>query len=134
MKTRGQQHRIWLTELSTRLSPAVQLDGLDVSFQAAPPPELLPANIAFRKWDIKTDVPDELLGRYDIVHIRNFLFVLLDAEVPTALANLVKLLSTYQLSAAPRLRASERLTRTSLSFRARRSSPMGRAGHGVLAH
>lgn len=86
--------RIWLTDLSRSL-PDAQLEGLDVSFNAATPPGLLPANVVLRQWNVKEAVPDELVGRYDVVHIRNFVFVLLDAEIPQALQRLVKLLSEF---------------------------------------
>lgn len=44
---------------------------------------------------MKDDVPDNLVECYDLVHIRNFLFVLLDADIPRVITNLVKLLSKF---------------------------------------
>ncbi|CAH0026872.1 unnamed protein product [Clonostachys rhizophaga] len=82
----------WLTDLSSRLPSTVELDGLDISFHATPPVEWLPPNITLRHWNIKDEVPEELVGYYDIVHIRNFLFVLLDSETPQVLNNLVRLI------------------------------------------
>ncbi|KAG6357744.1 hypothetical protein INS49_013623 [Diaporthe citri] len=81
----------WITDLSPHL-PSAQLDGLDVSFDAAPPREWLPPNVTLRSFDVKGDVPADLLGCYDVVHIRNFAFVLLDEELAQALSNLAKLL------------------------------------------
>ncbi|KAK4233004.1 hypothetical protein C8A03DRAFT_48307 [Achaetomium macrosporum] len=84
---------IWLSELASSLPETVQLDGLDVSLQAAPPPQWLPANVTLRRFDIKNPaVPPELIGAYDVVHIRNFAFVLRDDEIPGSLARLVALL------------------------------------------
>ncbi|KAI1325558.1 S-adenosyl-L-methionine-dependent methyltransferase [Xylariaceae sp. FL0255] len=97
----GPQHRIadvgtgtgvWLADISTRLPASVQLDGLDISFKATPPPQWLPSNISLLEWDIKQPVPDHLIGQYDIVHIRLFIFVLLNEEVSGILAKLFKLL------------------------------------------
>ena len=84
-------HRVWLTDLSTRFPSTVQLAGIDVSFNAAPPPEWLPANMTLQHWDIREPVPAELVGVYDIVHIRNFAFVLRDEEIPDVLDKLVQL-------------------------------------------
>jgi hypothetical protein len=85
--------RTWLTDLASCLPKTVQLEGLDVSLSAAPPPSWLPANVTLRHWDVKDAVvPADLLGAYDVVHIRNFAFVLRDDDVPGVLARLVSLL------------------------------------------
>ncbi|KAI2628869.1 S-adenosyl-L-methionine-dependent methyltransferase [Hypoxylon sp. NC1633] len=83
---------IWLTDVAARLPPTTRLEGLDVSFHAAPPLEYLASNITLRNWDVKGDVPAELVERYDVVHIRNFVFVLCDDDIPKVLSNLMKLL------------------------------------------
>lgn len=72
----------------------MHLDGLDISFDATPPPEWLPPNMTLRHCDIKADIPEELVGVYDIVHIRHFIFVLLDDDLKPVLTNLIRLLST----------------------------------------
>ncbi|ROV90906.1 hypothetical protein VMCG_09957 [Cytospora schulzeri] len=83
---------IWLLDLASKLPGTARIDGLDVSLDAAPQPELFPANVTLREWDIKKPVPEDLVGVYDIVHIRNFSFVLLDAEIPQVLRNLSDLI------------------------------------------
>ncbi|KAI1262493.1 S-adenosyl-L-methionine-dependent methyltransferase [Xylariaceae sp. FL1019] len=83
---------IWLTDLSTRLPTTAKLEGLDISLEALPPLDLVPSNVSFRQFDIKKDIPEELIGVYDVVHIRLFVFVLLDDEVPAAVRQLAKLL------------------------------------------
>jgi hypothetical protein len=83
---------VWLTELASHLPSTVQLDGLDVSFEAAPLAKWLPSNVTLRHWNIKEPVPHELVGAYDIVHVRNFLFVLRDSDMPGVLERLVSLL------------------------------------------
>ncbi|CZT23716.1 uncharacterized protein RCC_09430 [Ramularia collo-cygni] len=82
---------IWLTELADRL-PSAQLDGLDVSFDALPPCKWLPQNVRRLHWDVTHDVPPELEGQYDLVHIRLFAFVLLNDDLPGVLERLAKLL------------------------------------------
>ncbi|PYH92140.1 S-adenosyl-L-methionine-dependent methyltransferase [Aspergillus ellipticus CBS 707.79] len=83
---------IWLTDLARRLPDSVSLDGLDISFDAAPPPKWLPSNITLKSFDIKADVPDHLRGIYDIVHIRNFSFIIRDPEIEQVTRNLLQVL------------------------------------------
>ncbi|KAB8268980.1 hypothetical protein BDV30DRAFT_230239 [Aspergillus minisclerotigenes] len=79
--------------LSRRLPPSVQLDGFDISFEAVPTQEWLPPNMKLIHWDGKTDVPKETEGRYDVMHLRHFIFVLLAEEIKYTLEKLLKLLS-----------------------------------------
>ncbi|KAI0107713.1 S-adenosyl-L-methionine-dependent methyltransferase [Nemania sp. FL0031] len=83
---------IWLTDMSTRLPPTAQLDGLDISLKSTPPEQCLPPNVTFRLWDIKEAVPQDLVEKYDVVHVRLLIFVLHNDEVPVVLQNLTKLL------------------------------------------
>ncbi|KAI1392525.1 S-adenosyl-L-methionine-dependent methyltransferase [Hypoxylon trugodes] len=83
---------VWLTDLGARLPSSVQLDALDVSFHALPPKEWLPQNVTVRHWDVKGDVLDDLVGVYDVVNMRNFVFVIKNDEIKHVLANLLKIL------------------------------------------
>lgn len=82
---------IWLMDLSRQLPLTSQLDGFDVDTSQAPPTEWLPANVNIRKWDIFTEVPDELVGQYDIVHLKLLVFVVKGDPVPI-LRNLLRML------------------------------------------
>lgn len=46
-----------------------------------------------RDWNVKKPAPAALIGAYDLVHIRNFAFVLQDVEISSILDNLIALLS-----------------------------------------
>ncbi|KAI1496242.1 S-adenosyl-L-methionine-dependent methyltransferase [Biscogniauxia marginata] len=83
---------IWLTDIGAQLPSSVQLDGLDISFDATPPPSWLPPNVRLQHWDIKEDVPDDLAGKFDIVNIRHFCFVFKNDDIQPVLKNLVRLL------------------------------------------
>ncbi|KAI0553288.1 S-adenosyl-L-methionine-dependent methyltransferase [Xylaria curta] len=83
---------IWLTDMSGRLPATTRLEGLDISLKATPPAEWLPPNVTFRVWDIKQAVPESLVGKYDVVHVRLLSFVLRDDEVPSVLQNLTQLI------------------------------------------
>ncbi|KAI1205771.1 S-adenosyl-L-methionine-dependent methyltransferase [Annulohypoxylon truncatum] len=82
---------IWLFDVRDKLNQA-QLDGFDISFDAAPPSETLPPQVAFRHWDVKSDVPEDLVGVYDIINVRHFGFVLLNDDIPSVVAKLISLL------------------------------------------
>ncbi|PIG79501.1 hypothetical protein AARAC_000345 [Aspergillus arachidicola] len=83
---------IVVKNLSHRLPPSAQLDGFDISFEAVPPQEWLPPNMKLIHWDSKTDVLKEAEGKYDVMHLRHFLFVLLAEEIKSTLEKLLKLL------------------------------------------
>jgi hypothetical protein len=86
--------RVWLTDLVDEFSATVQLDGLDISFDAAPPGDWLPHNMSLHRWDIKAEVPEHLVGVYDVVHVRHFAFVLQEHDLNGVLDNLLTLLSS----------------------------------------
>ncbi|RAH51864.1 S-adenosyl-L-methionine-dependent methyltransferase [Aspergillus piperis CBS 112811] len=83
---------IWLTDLASKLPESVRLDGLDVSFDAAPLREWLPPNVTLHYWDVKSPVPEHLVGAYDLVNVRFFTIVLRNSEIKDALNNLSRLL------------------------------------------
>lgn len=54
-----------------------------------------------RKWDIRQPLPEDLVGAYDVVHIRNFAFVLRDRDISQILHKLVKMISKTFEGSAP---------------------------------
>ncbi len=84
--------RLWLADLSRQVSNKAQLDGFDIDTSQAMPKEWLPSNVHVRKWDVTTETPLDLLGQYDVVHVRLFIFVVRNDPV-YILRNLMKLLS-----------------------------------------
>lgn len=86
-------YSVWLTDLSRHLATTAQLDGFDVDTSQAPPREWLPPNVNIRTWDIFTDVPDELVEQYDVVHVKLLVFVVKGDPIPI-LRNLIRMLST----------------------------------------
>lgn len=57
-----------------------------------PPQQWLPPNVSLRGLDICASIPNELLGKYDVIHVRHFLLVVED-DPKSLLKNLVALLS-----------------------------------------
>lgn len=85
-------YSIWLLDLSTSLDSSTEFLGLDTDITQAGPREFLPHNVSMRKWDAFTDVPDDLVGQFDIVNLRLFGFVIQGDPKPV-LRNLIRLLS-----------------------------------------
>lgn len=52
-----------------------------------------PRNVGLHNWDMKTDVPKESKGVYDIVHVRNVVFVLSDQGIEDILSKVFGLIS-----------------------------------------
>lgn len=86
-------YSVWLTDLSRNLAATVQLDGFDVDTSQALHKEWLLTNVNIRKWDIFTEVPDELVEQYDVVHVKLLVFVV-KGDVILILRNLLRMLST----------------------------------------
>ncbi|KAJ8133038.1 hypothetical protein O1611_g586 [Lasiodiplodia mahajangana] len=82
---------IWLLDVQQHLKSA-QLDGFDISLDAAPPKETLPAGVKLHYWDVKEDIPEGFKGVYDIINVRFFAFGLLNDDVPQVVAKLYELL------------------------------------------
>lgn len=86
--------RIWLLDLSSQLDASAELVGLDNDITQVGPREWLPLNMKLREWNVFSDPPDDLVGKFDIVHIRLFIFVIED-DPTLVLRRLIKLLSMY---------------------------------------
>ena len=60
-----------------------------------PPKEWLPSNVTMRALDAFSEVPDDLVGIYDIVHLRLFACVIKDNNPEPVLANVIRMLSSF---------------------------------------
>ena len=82
----------WLIDISPEL-PSAQLDGFDISEDQFPSRSWLPPTILLSQLDITKNIPQNLEGMYDLVHVQLFLCVV-QKEGPAAILNqLYKLLS-----------------------------------------
>ena len=59
---------IWLVDVA-REYPTAQLDGFHINTSQAPPKQWLPPDIILETWNIFDDVPEQMNGVYDIVHV-----------------------------------------------------------------
>ncbi|KAK3167473.1 hypothetical protein OEA41_010600 [Lepraria neglecta] len=66
---------------------------MHVSTLHYPAVEYLPKNVSLEVFDIFGEIPDELVGKFDVVHIRVFLCVIKRNDPEPLLKNLIKMLS-----------------------------------------
>ena len=83
---------IWLRSVAQSL-PHAKLDGFDISLAQCPPIQWLPENIhSLKEWDVFRRPPEDLQGRFDIVHVRLLFVVVQDEDPKPILENLMLLL------------------------------------------
>ena len=82
---------IWLTHVA-REHPTAELYGFDISLAQAPPKQWLPANVTLETWNVFHDVPESLLERFDVVHVRLLCLVVESSDPRPILRNLKRLL------------------------------------------
>lgn len=86
-------HRIWLLDIARTLPPTAQLDGFDIDVSDCPHEQWLPPNVTMRQLDALGEIPEHLVGVYDIVHLRLFQVVVKDNDPGPLLRNILRLLS-----------------------------------------
>lgn len=84
----------WLLEVA-RERPDAQCDGFDINLDQAPPQIWLPSNISLRTWNVYESPPPELIGAYDMVHIRLLAVVVRDKNTLPIIKNAALLLKPY---------------------------------------
>ncbi len=86
----------WLLGLDTELSSkgiSAQLDGFDINEINFPAAEFLPANVSLKPLNILArPLPEELLGAYDVVHVRAFISVIVNSNLEPLLSTAIALL------------------------------------------
>ena len=77
----------------TRELPEDYIDGYDISDEQYPPEKWYGPKVSLSKLDIFKPLPEELKGRYDVVHLRFFMTVASDDNVHVVIENLKSMLS-----------------------------------------
>ncbi|KAL7620320.1 hypothetical protein AAE478_009314 [Parahypoxylon ruwenzoriense] len=87
---------IWLTELERELSKkgvSARLDGYDINPVMFPAAAFLPQSITLKKFDVLSQsLPDDMIGAYDVVHIRAFVSIIVNSNVTPLLSTAMALL------------------------------------------
>ncbi|KAI9646005.1 hypothetical protein NHQ30_005443 [Ciborinia camelliae] len=81
----------WLLDVA-RDFPKATLDGFDNDVRQAPHQSWLPENVSMRHWDIFTDLPDDMVGKYDYVHVRLLVLVLDSNSQSSVIQKLLRML------------------------------------------
>ncbi|KAI1810827.1 hypothetical protein GGS20DRAFT_579569 [Poronia punctata] len=84
---------IWLREIAKTLPAESELIGVDLDTSKFPPADSLPSNITLRTANMHEPFPEEMLGKFDVVHIRLIIFALkenLGADLAKNLMTLLK--------------------------------------------
>jgi chemotaxis methyl-accepting protein methylase len=83
-----------LAQLALELkSTTIELDGFDIDISQCPPKQWMPPNVSFAEWNAFENVPEELHGKYDVVHIRLFMINVKDNDASAVIRNVHKMLS-----------------------------------------
>ena len=87
----------WLLELAKDCPSTWQLQGSDISALQYPAVEYLPKNVSLETFDAFREVPNELVGKYNVVHCRFLCCVIKRNDVEPLLRNAIKMLSMFHV-------------------------------------
>lgn len=82
---------IWLLDIAKSL-PNATLDGYDIDLSNTPATPWLPKNITLSNWSIFDPVPEHLVGKYDVVHLRLLILVVENSDPTPVIRNVARLL------------------------------------------
>jgi SAM-dependent methyltransferase len=83
---------IWLRELAKTLPPSAELAGLDYDPSKFPEPEKLPSNVKLSFANAFEPFPEELRNRFDVVHLRYFIYAMKRGQGTPFVENILSLL------------------------------------------
>ena len=85
----------WLLDLARVVPSSWVLQGFDVSTLQFPVSQYLPSNVFLGILDAFDDLPQDMIAKFDVVHIRAFAVVVKGGNPDPLMRNLIKLLSEY---------------------------------------
>ncbi|KAI1397743.1 hypothetical protein F4819DRAFT_503045 [Hypoxylon fuscum] len=87
---------VWLSDLDRELSSkgiSAELDGYDVNPVNFPASSHLPQSMTLKKLDVLArPLPEEMIGTYDIVHVRAFVSIIVNSNLTPLLSTALALL------------------------------------------
>lgn len=83
-----------MIDLARELPSTTKFYGFDIDLGQCPPAESFPSNVHISQWDMFTPPPSEIIGTFDVVHLRLVTLVIKDNDPTTLIANVGRLLST----------------------------------------
>ncbi|KAK5936625.1 hypothetical protein PMZ80_011090 [Knufia obscura] len=79
----GTGNGIWVIDLNASLTSSkrpFEITGLDISDAQFPPKQSWPANTTFATYDIFSDPPEQYTNKFDVIHIKLIMSVLIQNE------------------------------------------------------
>ena len=83
--------RAWLLDVY-RQFPNFRCDGFDITKAHFPAQHWLPDTVNFHVWDAFSEVPEEYVGAFDVVHTRTIYSAIANNNVEPLLSNMLKML------------------------------------------
>jgi len=84
---------IWPINLSPLVPASATIHGFDLETDLLPRSEWLPSNVTWHHLDVFEPIPEDFVGKYDIVHIRFFAPVVQGGDPGPIIKNVMQLLS-----------------------------------------
>lgn len=84
-----------MLDVARELPPTTTVQGFDIDLGQCPPADSFPPNVHISKWDMFSPPPPDLIGTFDVVHIRLVTLVIKDNDPTTVIANVAQLLSMF---------------------------------------
>ncbi|KAI9719155.1 MAG: hypothetical protein M1828_006337 [Chrysothrix sp. TS-e1954] len=88
----GTGNACWLLDLASSVPTSWTLSGFDLSSQQFPHAVNIPGNVTLGTFDALGSVPQDLRGKFDIVHIRAFAAIVKGGDPGPLLRNLISML------------------------------------------
>ncbi|KAL8733117.1 MAG: hypothetical protein Q9166_002309 [cf. Caloplaca sp. 2 TL-2023] len=82
----------WLLDLADNVPSVWTFHGFVIAGDNFPAKEYLPKNVTFSLHDVFADAPEELVGKFDVVHIRPFGLIAKSGDPTHLCANLIRML------------------------------------------
>ena len=89
-----------MVDLSREIPTTTTIHGFDIDLRQCPPPNTFPSNVHLSQWDMLTPPPADLIGKFDVVHLRLLTLVIKNNDPTAIITNVGKLLSEYSLRQA----------------------------------
>ncbi|KAF2268986.1 hypothetical protein CC78DRAFT_416176, partial [Lojkania enalia] len=83
---------VWMVDLARELPSTTILHDFDIDLGQYPPAEGFPCNVHISNWGMFTPPPSELVGKFDVVHLRLATLVIKNNNPTTIISNVAQLL------------------------------------------
>ncbi|KAM0720820.1 hypothetical protein Q7P37_003105 [Cladosporium fusiforme] len=83
---------IWLHDIARVLPSTTKFEGLDIDLAQCPPAGWTPPNVSYKQCDALAPAPDNMLARYDVIHLRHFVTVVRGSDPIKLVESLISML------------------------------------------